>query len=460
MQLHHRVADWLRTHSAWANALFLLALAAFTTLVTVSSPAQMACSLALIAVLVLRPLRPALSAVLFAALSVIATVVLGVFPLGIGLIGVPWLLYTVASRCRRRTRLSILALALLVAAIVSASWPGWRLGGPLSFGVAEVTTTEWAFGAATQGIMMMLIIVAAYLAGDLHRVTLQRREAEVHRAEVLAERAHRLEVERDQEVRLAAQDERTRIAREMHDVVAHSLSVVIAQADGARYAVRSDPSVAADVLGTIATTARGSLSEMRSLLGVLRTEGEEAERAPVPTVQDLPSLVDSVRSAGLQVDVEASPEPLPELASGPSLAAYRLVQEGLTNTLKHAPGASRVRVELRHDSAELTVRVTSDGLGAEAPEHPRPRSDGGGQGLRGLRERFGLYGGTIEAGPDSASPGRWVLAGRLPAEAQSAPAASPGDSGQPGERVRQDPRGPQAAAAQHRIPTSTEEQTR
>ena len=472
MQLHHRVADWLRTHSIWANALFLLVLAAFTVLVNVSSPVQMACSLALIAVLVLRPLRPALSAALFALFSVIATVVLGVFPLGIGLLGVPWLLYTVASRCRRRTRVSVLALALLVAAIVSASWPGWRLGGPLSFGIAEVTTTEWAIGAATQGIMMMLIIVASYLAGDLHRVTLERREAEAHRAEVLAERAHRLEVERDQEVRLAAQDERTRIAREMHDVVAHSLSVVIAQADGARYAVRSDPSVAADVLATIATTARGSLSEMRSLLGVLRTEGEEAERAPVPTVQDLPALVDSVRSAGLQIDVETSPEPLPELASGPSLASYRLVQEGLTNTLKHAPDASRVRVELRHDGAELTVRVTSDGLGAESPEPPRPGHDGGGQGLRGLRERFGLYGGTIQAGPDPASPGRWLLAGRLPAEAQNVPAASseasdqqderdqPTARDQPAEKDPHLPRDPQATDPQHGTPATTEEGTR
>ncbi|WP_311200484.1 MULTISPECIES: histidine kinase [unclassified Kocuria] len=413
MQLHHRVADWLRTHSAWTNALFLLALAAFTVLVTVSSPAQMACSLALIAVLVLRPLRPALSAALFALVSVVATVVLGVFPLGIGLLGVPWLLYTVASRCRRRTRLSLLALALLVAAIVSASWPGWRLGAPLSSGAAEVTLTEWAIGAASQGIMMMLIIVASYLAGDLHRVTLQRREAEAHRAEALAERARRLEVERDQEVRLAAQDERTRIAREMHDVVAHSLSVVIAQADGARYAVRSDPSVAADVLGTIATTARGSLSEMRSLLGVLRTDGEEAERAPVPTVQDLPALVDSVRSAGLDVDLQVHPADLPELPSGPSLAVYRLVQEGLTNTLKHAPQATAAQVRLNHDGSDLVVQIRSDGrIAGPDPEVTAPPS--GGQGLRGLGERLRLYGGEIEAGPDPADTRHWVLTGWLP----------------------------------------------
>src|SRR5918995_644035 len=166
----------------------------------------------------------------------------------------------------------------------------------------------------------------------------------------LEERAQLLELERDQEMRLAATAERARIARELHDVVAHSLSVVIAQADGGRYAGRTDPAAATGALEQIAATGRQALTDMRSLLGV-------------------------------HLLVEGQPQPMPV---GPQLAAYRIVQESLTNVLKHAGPASRawVRLQWRPDALELSV--LDDGRGASAA---MVDSDGNGQGVRGMHER-------------------------------------------------------------------------
>ena len=206
--------------------------------------------------------------------------------------------------------------------------------------------------------------------------------------------AQLLELERDQEMRLAAATERARIARELHDVVAHSLSVVIAQADGGRYAGRTDPEAATGALEAIAATGRQALTDMRSLLGVLREGGGE-EYAPQPDVAAIPALVEDVRGSGLDVDLIVEGEPQP-LAAGPQLAAYRIVQESLTNVLKHAGPASRawVRLQWRPDALELSV--LDDGRGASAA---MVDSDGDGQGLRGMRERAQLHRGRLEAGP-------------------------------------------------------------
>ncbi|MDP5184885.1 sensor histidine kinase [Blastococcus sp. BMG 814] len=230
-------------------------------------------------------------------------------------------------------------------------------------------------------------VVAAWALGDLRRARLQRMAA-------LEERAQLLELERDQEMRLAATAERARIAREMHDVVAHSLSVVIAQADGGRYAGKADPQAATDALEAIAATGRQALTDMRALLGVLRDGGGE-EYAPQPDVAAIPALVEDVRGSGLDVDLieEGTPQPMP---AGPQLAAYRIVQESLTNVLKHAGPAGRawVRLQWRPDTLELSV--LDDGRGAAAAV---TGSDGLGQGLRGMRERAQLHGGRLEAGP-------------------------------------------------------------
>ncbi|MGY1814382.1 sensor histidine kinase [Blastococcus sp. SYSU D00820] len=232
-------------------------------------------------------------------------------------------------------------------------------------------------------------VVAAWALGDLRRARLQQ-------FATLEDRARLLEIERDQEMRLAATAERARIAREMHDVVAHSLSVVIAQADGGRYAGRTDPAAATGALEAIAATGRQALTDMRALLGVLR-EGPGEEYAPQPDVAAIPALVEDVRASGLDVDllVEGEPRPLP---AGPQLAAYRIVQESLTNVLKHAGPASRawVRLHWRPDALELSV--LDDGRGASAALVGAGAPDGG-QGLVGMHERARLHGGQLSAGP-------------------------------------------------------------
>jgi signal transduction histidine kinase len=279
---------------------------------------------------------------------------------------------------------------------LAAYAPRWasRAGLGLGlFGAVVAALRYFSYGSADTVLVTAgsigVAVVAAWALGDLRRARMLRQVA-------LEERAELLELERDQEMRLAAQTERARIARELHDVVAHSLSVVIAQADGGRYAGKADPEAATGALEAIAATGRQALTDMRSLLGVLREGGGE-EYAPQPDVAAIPALVDDVRASGLDVDliVEGDAQPL---AAGPQLAAYRIVQESLTNVLKHAGPASRawVRLQWRPDALELSV--LDDGRGASAA---MVRSDGQGQGVRGMVERATLHGGRLEAGPRS-----------------------------------------------------------
>ncbi len=208
----------------------------------------------------------------------------------------------------------------------------------------------------------------------------------------LEDKAARLEAERHAQARVAAAAERARIARELHDVVAHHVSVMVVQADGARYAMRSDPDRAEAALGAISGTGRQALAEMRRLLGVLRSDDERSGLAPVPGLGALRELLDQARAAGLEVayTLTGTPRELPE---GAELAAYRVVQESLTNTRKHAGLAATAAVALRYEPDGLTVDVTDNGLGIAGSEGP------GGHGLAGMRERIALYGGTVEAGP-------------------------------------------------------------
>ncbi|WP_123370106.1 sensor histidine kinase [Cellulomonas sp. PhB150] len=218
--------------------------------------------------------------------------------------------------------------------------------------------------------------------------------------EALVDRAERLETERDQQSRLATAAERARIAREMHDIVAHSLTVMIAQADGGRYAADADPPAATRALGTIAETGRAALTDMRRLLGVLRDE-PRPERGgapalgtttPQPAADDLEALVEQVRASGVRVSMVrmGSPRPLPP---GVGLTVYRIAQEALTNVLKHAgpEPVTTVMVQWRPDG--ITLEITDDGRGAAAD------SDGLGQGLRGMAERATMFGGSVSAGP-------------------------------------------------------------
>ncbi|NUL46671.1 sensor histidine kinase [Cellulosimicrobium funkei] len=249
------------------------------------------------------------------------------------------------------------------------------------------TPTELAVVASSFAVGAASIVLAAWAFGDLART---RRLA----MEQLRDRARQLEVEAAQERELAAADERNHIAREMHDIVAHSLQVIITQADGGRYAGAHDPQVAVDTLGTVSETGRKALGEMRRLLGVLR--GPEAtEFHPQPGLVDLEDLVETIRLTGLDVDFAVEGEARRALPTGGELAAYRAVQESLTNTVRHGGPNATATVRLRWTGRGLEIEVQDSGRGAAASE----ATAGSRQGLVGLRERIGLFGGTVRSGP-------------------------------------------------------------
>ena len=207
------------------------------------------------------------------------------------------------------------------------------------------------------------------------------------------------------EAELAAAAERARIAREMHDVVAHTLSVVVAQADGGRFAARTDPDAAQRTLDTIAEVSRSALTEMRALLGVLRDSDGEAAMGPQPSLDDIPALVGAMRDGGLAVSyvTTGTPRPLP---IGAGLTLYRVTQEAVTNVLKHAGPAATAFVQLTWEADAVVLTVSDDGRGAAA------RNDGSGTGITGMRERVALFGGTLNAGPRAG--GGFLVRARLP----------------------------------------------
>jgi signal transduction histidine kinase len=249
-----------------------------------------------------------------------------------------------------------------------------------------------------------LFFVTAWLIGDY----LRTRRAYVAQLE---DRAARLERERDQDRRLAADEERTRIARELHDVVAHDVSVIAIQAGAARAVQATRPEAAAQALGLIETTARDTLIELNRLLGVLRaSNGAAPDRRPQPGIGQLAGLVEELRAAGLEVDarVEGEARPLPPAVD---LSAYRIVQEATTNVLKHAR-ARRVDIRVHYAETMLALDIRDDG----ADNGADPASSSG-HGLIGMRERVALFGGELRAGRNPA--GGFSVHARLPLEIPS-----------------------------------------
>ncbi|MFJ4270505.1 sensor histidine kinase [Streptomyces coelicoflavus] len=256
------------------------------------------------------------------------------------------------------------------------------------------------------GAQLMSVAVAALIG-----ITVRTRR---DHTEVLEDRARRLETERDQQVRLAAAAERARIAREMHDIIGHNLSVITGLADGGRYAAAKSPDRAAQALDAIGTTSRQALGELRRLLDVLRDDAQDGaapDLAPQPALTDLDRLLDGVRRAGLPVHKTVKGEPtLPE---GRQLTLYRVIQEALTNTLKHAGPDATAHIDLSYGTdGAATLTVTDTGRTAP-PQTPAPSS---GRGLPGMRERTSLYGGTLEAGPRPAPERGWRVHLHLPEE--------------------------------------------
>jgi signal transduction histidine kinase len=211
-------------------------------------------------------------------------------------------------------------------------------------------------------------------------------------------RAERLERERDAQAKVAVAAERARIARELHDVVAHNVSVMIVQADGAAYVMDNSPAQAKEALATIATTGRQALVEMRRLLGLLRTADTTEEYVPQPSVEELPELLEQVRTAGLPVEFTTSGTPR-ELPRGVELTVYRIVQEALTNVRKHGGPNVSARVAVDFGDRDLNVVIEDDGRGSTDEQLANGGTDGQGHGLIGMRERIGMVSGSLDAGP-------------------------------------------------------------
>jgi signal transduction histidine kinase len=222
----------------------------------------------------------------------------------------------------------------------------------------------------------------------------------------LRDRAERLERERDQQVALAAAGERARITREMHDIVAHHLTVMTTLTDAAIAASATSPERATEVMRTVSATGRRALADTRRLLGVLRQPpAEDSGEAlqPVPDLTQLDTLIERVRSAGLDTTLEVRGQ-APDLPAGAQLTVYRLVQEALTNTLKHGGAGARAAVRLHFLPGELRIDIDDDGAGTTAPA-------GAGSGLVGMRERIRAYGGDVRAGPRQCEG--WTVSARL-----------------------------------------------
>ncbi|MEU3167494.1 histidine kinase [Streptosporangium sp. NPDC006930] len=302
------------------------------------------------------------------------------------------LVYTIAGR--RGLALSLCAPALALAGHLLSAAAGGRLG-------------EWS-----GHLLMAVFTVSLWIAG---RSVLLRR---AYQAE-LRDRARRMERVREADTRAARAEERSRIARELHDVVAHHVSVMTVQAAAARRVMAGNPEGAREALSAIEELGRTAMAEMRSMVGVLRTEGALVERSPQPGVREIPALVDQMREAGLRTqlcieDERATPETAGAaeaagtagatgtartartLPPGVDLAAYRLVQEALTNSLRHAGPQARAWVRVRHEPGGLAIQVEDDGLGPQAREDD---AEATGHGLAGIRERVALYGGLLRIGP-------------------------------------------------------------
>ena len=362
-----------------------------------------------------RRVRPVASAAVVTAAAVLHLLAGPEFSLS--LLMVPLTVYNLAANAPRS--ISVAGLLTGLAGGVANGVKVWLF--PAQFVTPDGLTVRSPAEPLAMVIMAIgcgLMVLTAWAFGDVVR----NRRLTVR---ALEDRAHRLEVQSRQERELAAADERSHIAREMHDIVAHSLQVIISQADGARYAAAAKPALAVTALETIGQTGRSALADMRQLLGVLRETGETVAgvpgvtdddarrpaavvaspdgrgtrlppgRRPQPRLADLPALVETMRLSGLEVSLLETDTPRRALPAGGELAAYRIVQEALTNTLRHGGPDADAFVTLAWTARGLDLQIDDDGCGAAAD----PATRGSGQGLRGAAERAALFGGTLESGP-------------------------------------------------------------
>ncbi len=329
-----------------------------------------------------RRSRPLLACSVIAVGIVAQALASGNTPEGLQLIAlwivVPYSVAYYSDRSRALLGLVILLVAFAVYAAENTDITGGQAGN------------EWS------GAFFLVLAVGSWLAGIVLR---GRREATA-----LTARANALQ----EQARLAGAEERSRIARELHDIVAHNLSVVVLQASGARaQAEQQGPNPS--TLEKIERSGREALTEMRRLVGVLREDDAAGlELEPSPGVAQLPELIDRVRAAGLQVELHCDSQ-IADLPPAIDLSAYRIIQEALTNTLKHAGGQAHVWVTVRRDPADLVIEIVDDGLGRSL-DGASP--EGAGHGLIGMRERVALFGGQLHVGPRA--PSGFAVNARLP----------------------------------------------
>lgn len=301
-----------------------------------------------------------------------------------------FVMYTAGLRTSRRTGLCLLGGSLLVivaGAAVAAAGPkisGPDLSGPSGNAFSSIVADTFNLAA-----LDMIVITACWATGYAVRQQLAYQAGLREQAEQRA---------RDQvaEARRASSEERLRIAREMHDVVAHTLSLIAVQAGVAGYVAVERPQEAASALSSIEQISRGALNEMRALLGLLRTPEQAGELGPAPGLASLGDLVRRTAEAGVKVDLNVRGE-RPALAPGLDLAAFRVIQEAVTNVVKHA-ATDRCRVTIDHGPGVLSLEITDNGPG---PAGGAPAAGRGGHGIEGMRERVGMYGGEFQAGPRS-----------------------------------------------------------
>lgn len=288
------------------------------------------------------------------------------------LVVVPLVVYAVAREVDAKGSRSALVVGLVAAVIGPVQW---------------YLLNDW-------DLNFLVVVVLACVGMVLTPYVIGRRQQDAERAaeaaeEVEADRVHALLAEREHRARMAEISARQQIARELHDIVAHSLSVMIVQAEGGRALAAKKPERATEVLETIASTGREALTEMRRIVGVLRQSPDDSAYAPMPGFADIAEMV---QRTGDRVRLEST-GPMPEAGAATQLTVYRIVQEALTNFLKHAGPEATAVVRLRFDAERITVEVVDDGIGAAS------QSDGIGHGLQGMRERVSAMRGTVTAGP-------------------------------------------------------------
>ena len=378
-----RVRAWSRRHPAAADVLLACALMPLALVIEHrgvapgARPVLAGTGVLLVAALAFRRRFPLTTLAAAAALAFAQGLIGSPFPPTV--IAVLIAVYTVGG-CSERRR-AVAALAVLGVLI-----------GILVFRSAEIAESAARF------VFVSAVVVAAFVLGVNVRM---RRVYLVS----LRDRALRAERERDQQSQIAAARERATIAREMHDIVAHNLSVMIALADGAAFAARTDAAAAETASLHVSATGRQALDEMHRLLGVLRSTSGDGPRAPQPGVAQIDELVAQVRTTGLPVKWTIAGERFP-LSPTAGLALYRVAQEALTNVLKHAVRPSAVRIRLSYADPAVSLEVDDDGAGPGGAVTPSA-----GHGLSGMAERVAVFGGEVAAGPRAG--GGWRVAARL-----------------------------------------------